>query len=60
MSLTDFLVNVLLGLLAFFLTRYIALMVVPEGQDRDKIVTIVAILVGVVVFLADFAARLTI
>lgn len=60
MSLGHFLVNVLLALLAFFLTRYVALMVVPEGQDRDKIVTIIAILVAVVVFFANFAVKFTI
>lgn len=50
------LINILFGILAFFVTRYIGAMVAPEGQDRDKIVTIIAIIVGVLVFFANLAA----
>lgn len=60
MSLGQILINLLLAFLGFFITRYIGNMVAPEGQDKDKIVTIVAILVAVVVFFANFAARLVV
>lgn len=58
MTLGQILVNLLLAFLAFFVTRYIGNMVAPEGADKDKIITIVALLVGVVVFFANFAAQI--
>lgn len=51
------LLNILFGLLAFFLTRLIGSMVVPEGRDAGQAVTIVAIIVGIIVFFANFAAQ---
>lgn len=60
MSLGQVLINLLIAFLAFFIVRYLAAMVTPEGQDRDKIITIVAILVAVVVFFANFAARISV
>ena len=59
MSLTNILVNLLFAFLAFFVTRYIGNMVAPDGQDKDKIVTIVAILVAILVFVANLASRIT-
>jgi hypothetical protein len=58
MSLGDILLNLLFAFLAFFIVRYIGTMVVPDGADKDKIVNIVGLLVGVVVFFANFAAQL--
>lgn len=60
MSLVEILINLLFAFLGFFLTRWIGSMVVPEGQDRDRVVTIVAILVAIIVFFANFAARLSV
>ncbi len=60
MTLSQILINLLLAFLAFFVTRYIGNMVAPEGADRDKIITIVALVVGIVVFCANFAARITV
>ena len=53
----EFLVNLLFAVLAFFVVRYIGNMVAPEGSDKDKIVTIIAVIVAVVVFLANYGAR---
>lgn len=58
MTLGQILINLLLAFLGFFITRYIGNMVAPEGQDKDKIVTIVALIVGIVVFFANFAAQI--
>lgn len=58
MSLAEVLVNLLLAFLAFFVVRYISSMVVPEGDDKDKIVNIVAIVVAILVFFANFAASI--
>ncbi len=52
----DLLINLLLAFLAFFVVRWIGSAVAPEGQDKDKIVLIVAIIVALVVFFADPAA----
>lgn len=60
MSLFQVILNLLFALLAFFIVRYLASLVVPEGNDRSKIINIVAILVAVVVFFANFAASLSV
>ena len=54
----NFLINLLLAFLAFFVVRYIGGMVTPEGQDKDKIITIVAIIAAIVVFFANFAVQI--
>lgn len=51
-------VNLLLAFLAFFVTRWIGSMVAPEGQDKDKVVTVVAVVVAILVFLSAPAATL--
>lgn len=51
------LVNLLFAFLAFFIVRYIGGMVTPEGQDKDKIVTVVAVIVAILVFFANIASR---
>lgn len=51
------LLNLLFAFLAFFVVRYLGNMVAPEGQDKDKIVTVVAVIVAIIVFLANFAAQ---
>lgn len=51
------LVNLLFAFLAFFIVRYIGSMVTPEGQDKDKIVTVVAVIVAILVFFANIASR---
>lgn len=52
------LLNLLFAFLAFFVVRYIGGMVAPEGQDKDKIVTVVAVIVAIVVFFANLAASI--
>lgn len=54
------LLNLLFAFLAFFVTRYVGNMVAPEGQDKDKIVTVVAVIVAVVVFFANLAAQVVV
>jgi uncharacterized membrane protein YhaH (DUF805 family) len=58
MTLTQIIINLILAFLAFFVTRYVGNMVAPEGQDKDKIVTIVALLLAIVTFFANFAVRI--
>ena len=58
MTIGDILLNLLFAFLAFFIVRYIGSMVVPNGADKDKIVNIVGILAGLVVFFANFATQL--
>lgn len=53
----DFLLNLLFGFLAFFVVRWVGSMVIPDGQDSGRIVTVVAVIVGIIVFLADFAVQ---
>jgi hypothetical protein len=60
MTLLQILLNLLFAFLAFFIVRYIGGMVAPEGQDKDKIITIVALVVGIVVFFANFAVQLNV
>ena len=55
MTLAQILINLLLAFLAFFVIRWAASLVTPEAQDKDRIVNIVALIVGVVVFFANFA-----
>lgn len=57
MTLGQFLINIVLGLLAFFVVRYVASLIAPTGRDSDKIINIIALLVGIVVFFANFAAQ---
>jgi hypothetical protein len=58
MTLLQVLINLIIAFLGFFIVRYIGNMVAPEGQDKDKIITIVALVVGIVVFFANFAANI--
>ena len=58
MTLGQVLINLIFAFLAFFIVRYVGSLVVPEGADRDKIINIVGILAGIVVFFANFAAQL--
>lgn len=51
-----FLLNLLFALLGFFGARYLLMMVLPEGSDKEKIATIVAIVVAIIVFFANFAS----
>lgn len=60
MTLTQIIINLILAFLGFFVTRYIGNMIAPEGQDKDKIVTVVAVLVAIVVFFSNFAVRIQI
>ncbi len=53
----DFLLNLLFAFLAFFIVRWVGGMVAPEGRDQDKVVTIVAVIVAILVFFANFAER---
>lgn len=53
----SFLVNLLFAFLAFFLIRYVGNMVAPDGQDKDKIVVVVAVIVAILVFFANFASQ---
>lgn len=57
----QFFLNLLFALLAFFLVRWLATLVFPEDNangDRLKIVNIVALLVAIVVFFANFASQI--
>lgn len=58
MTLGQLIINLLLGFLAFFVTRYIGSLVAPDGADKDKIINIIGIIVGVIVFFANFAAQI--
>lgn len=53
-----FIVNLLFGLLAFFVVRYVAGLVLPEGNDKDKIVVVLAFIAAIVVFFANFAVNI--
>jgi ABC-type Na+ efflux pump permease subunit len=57
MTLIQILLNLLFALLVFFLVRYIGGMVAPEGNDKDKLVTVVAVMLAVAVFLLNFASQ---
>lgn len=57
MTLGWFLVNIILACLAFLLVKYVGSMVMPDGDGKDKIVSIVGVLAGIVVFFANFAAN---
>ena len=54
----DFIINLILGLLAFFVARYIANMVLPDGADKDKIAIIVGLLAGIIIYFANFAVQI--
>lgn len=54
----NFLLNLLLAFLAYFVVRWIGASVAPDGQDKDKIVTVVAVIVAIVVFFADLATQI--
>lgn len=54
----NLLINLLVAFLVFFIVRYIGTMVAPEGQDKDKIVTIVALICAVLVYLSGPAASI--
>ena len=56
----NLLLNLLFAVLAFFAVRYIGGMVAPEGNDKDKIVTVIAVVVGILVFFANLASEVTI
>jgi hypothetical protein len=58
MTLTQAILNILFALLAFFAVKYIGGMVAPEGQDRDRIIVIIAIIVAVLVFFANLASQI--
>lgn len=58
MSLVELLVNLLLAFGTFFAVRWLGSMIAPEGQDRDKLVTVVAVIIAVIVFFADLAEQL--
>lgn len=60
MSLLSIVLNLLFAFLAFFVVRWIGGAVTPEGQDRDKIVTVVAVIVAILVFFANLAVRITV
>lgn len=51
------LLNLLFAFLAFFVTRYVGNMVAPEGSDKDKIITVIAVIVAIVVFFANLGAQ---
>lgn len=51
----ELLVNALFALLAFFGVRWIGSMVAPEGKDSGKAITVIAIIVAIIVFVANFA-----
>lgn len=57
MDLLEILLNLLFAFLAFFVTRYLGGLVTPEGQDRGQIITVVAVIVAVIVFFANFAEK---
>lgn len=50
--------NLLIALLAFFLVRYVASLVMPEGRDTDRLVTVIAVIAAILVFFANFASRI--
>lgn len=54
----EFLLNVLLAFLALFAVRYVGTKIMPEGEDKDKILWIIALIVAVVVFLLNFAEQI--
>lgn len=56
----NLLLNLLFAVLAFFAVRYIGGMVAPEGNDKDKIVTVIAVVAGILVFFANLASEVTI
>lgn len=53
----EFLLNILFAVLAFFVVRYVGLMIAPEGADVPKVVTVIAVIVAIVVFFADFGDK---
>lgn len=58
MTLLAILLNLLFAFLAFFIVRYVASLVVPEGKDKEKIINIVAIIIAIVVFFLNLATSL--
>lgn len=59
MTLLQAIVNLLIAFLSFFLVRYVGSLVAPDGADKDKIINIVAIIVAIIVFFANFAAQIS-
>lgn len=53
----NLLLNLLFAFLAFFIVRWLGSMVAPEGQDKEKAVTVVAVIIAIVVFFANFAVQ---
>lgn len=58
MTIGQIIVNLILGLLAFFVVRWICDQLLPEGQDKPKIAVALGLLAGILVFLANPAARI--
>lgn len=54
----NLLLNLLFAFLAFFVVRWVGSMVAPEGRDKEKIVTVCAVIVAIIVFLSNLAAQL--
>lgn len=53
-----FLVNILFAILAFFVVRYIGASIAPEGPDKVKVLTVIALIVAIVVYFANFATQI--
>ena len=58
MTLLQVLLNLLFAILAFLVVRYLGSLVVPDGKDKEKIVNVIAVIVGIVVFFANLAVQL--
>lgn len=58
MTLAQLILNVLFAILVFFIVRFVGSLVTPDGQDRDKVINAVAVIVAVVVFIANFADQI--
>lgn len=58
MTLAQVILNLLIAFGMFFVVRYVGSLVVPEGQDRDRIINVIAVIIGVLVFFANWAATI--
>lgn len=61
MTLSEVIINLLLAILAFVVARYVGLLLTsstPPNPERSRVIEIVAILIAVLVFFANFAATI--